>query len=169
MVAEMDERNKVVLSLGGNVGDVKDTFNKAISLLKEESAMGLIISPLYSTKAWGVEDQPDFLNQVVILESKDDPTQVLEVILAIELKLGRVRKQKWFERVIDIDLLFYNNEIINLKQLIVPHPFLHKRNFVLYPLADLIPLYIHPLLKKTVQELKTECEDELEVVKCLTE
>ena len=76
-------------------------------------------------------NQPDFLNQVVILESNFDPMQVLAIILAIESKLGRVRKQKWYERIIDIDLLFYNDEIINVKELIVPHPLLHKRNFVL--------------------------------------
>jgi 2-amino-4-hydroxy-6-hydroxymethyldihydropteridine diphosphokinase len=168
MVADMDKRNnEIVLSLGGNIGEVRATFTKAIHLLKEELGGEVIISPLYGTKAWGVENQPDFLNQVVILKSSLSPVQVLKICLTIELKLGRVRRQKWDERVIDIDLLFYNNEIINLKELIVPHPYVHKRNFVLFPLVDVLPLFKHPLLGKTMEELKKECKDELEVIKYL--
>jgi 2-amino-4-hydroxy-6-hydroxymethyldihydropteridine diphosphokinase len=169
MVADMDKRNnQVVLSLGGNIGDVSATFTKAIHLLKEDVGAKVVFSPLYSTKAWGVENQPDFFNQVVILESSLPPMQVLKSCLAIELKLGRVRAQKWYERRIDIDLLFYNNEVLHLKDLIVPHPYLQQRNFVLFPLVDVLPLFIHPLLLKTMQELKNECKDELEVTRCLS-
>ena len=168
MVADMDKRNnKIVLSLGGNIGKVRETFTRAIHLLKKEVGREIILSPIYSTKAWGVENQPDFLNQVVVLESSLSALQVLKICLAIEGKLGRVRTQKWYERVIDIDLLFYNNDIFNLKELIVPHPYLHKRNFVLVPLIDVLPQFKHPLLGKTMEELKKECKDELEVEKYL--
>ncbi len=168
MVANIDKRNNsVVLSLGGNVGDVKQSFMRSIDFLKKEVGEVVLISPIYQTKAWGVENQPDFLNQVLVLNSKLNPQKVLEKCLDIELRLGRVRKQKWFERNIDIDMLFYNDEIIDSPNLTIPHPYVHKRNFVLYPLADVLPNFKHPLLGESMEELKKECDDSMAVVKCL--
>ena len=167
MVKDMDKRkNKVVLSLGGNIGDVKETFIDSIKLLEESVGQVLKVSSLYSTKAWGVENQPDFLNQVLVLNSELEPQEILDNCMDIEVELGRVRKQKWYERTIDIDILFYNSEIIETPNLVIPHKYIHERNFVLFPIVDIIPSFIHPLLRKSMTELKSECKDELTAIRC---
>jgi 2-amino-4-hydroxy-6-hydroxymethyldihydropteridine diphosphokinase len=167
MVKDMDKRkNKVVLSLGGNIGDVKETFIDSIKLLEESVGQVLKVSSLYSTKAWGVENQPDFLNQVLVLKSELEPQEILDKCMDIEVELGRVRKQKWYERTIDIDILFYNSEIIETPNLVIPHKYIHERNFVLFPIVDVIPSFIHPLLGKSMEELKNECKDELTAIRC---
>ena len=167
MVKDMDKRkNKVVLSLGGNIGDVKETFIDSIKLLEDSVGQVLKVSSLYSTKAWGVENQPDFLNQVLVLNTELEPQEILDNCMDIEMELGRVRKQKWYERTIDIDILFYNSEIIETPNLIIPHKYIHERNFVLFPIVDIIPSFIHPLLRKSMTELKNECKDELTAIRC---
>ena len=165
MVSQIDKRkHKAVLSLGGNIGNVQATFNEAKSLLKTRLGNIVLTSSLYKTKAWGVVDQPDFLNQVVVIETVLLPTEVLNHCLAIEAELGRVRKEKWHERLIDIDVLFYDAAIIHTQELVVPHPYLQDRNFILYPLDEIIPHFIHPILKKTMHELKKSCKDPSRVV-----
>ncbi len=166
MVSQIDKRtNKVVLSLGGNIGDVQQVFKSATNALKNRVGELNQVSSIYKTKAWGVEDQPDFLNQIVVLDTILSPIQVLNSCLEIEAELGRVRKQKWHERVIDIDVLFYEDQIIDSENLILPHPLIQERNFILYPLAEIIPDFIHPKLKRTLLQLKNSCKDELLVVK----
>lgn len=168
MVVEIDKRNNmVVLSLGGNVGNVKRTFLKSIGLLEEKIGKVRLASSVYKTKAWGIEDQSDFLNQVMVLDTILPPSEVLQLCLEIELELGRDREEKWQERVIDIDLLFYENKVINSKELVIPHPYIQDRNFVLFPLSEIIPDFIHPLLGETVLELKKSCTDKLPVIKTL--
>ena len=170
MVIEMDKRNnRVVLSLGGNVGDVKKTLLKAISRLGDEIGEVELVSSLYRTSAWGITDQPDFLNQAISLNSKLSSTQVLASCLAIELELGRDRLngEKWNKRIIDIDVLFYGDETIDTIDLIVPHPHIQDRNFVLYPLAEILPDYVHPIFMNTMRELKKRCEDKLQVTSIL--
>jgi len=166
MVLEIDKRkNSVVLSLGGNIGDVKEVFEFAIRHLKKRVGTISLSSSLYQTKAWGVEKQPDFLNQVVVIDSELSPFKVLEHCLAIEFQLGRVRKEKWHERVIDIDVLFYGDELINSKELIVPHPYIQDRNFILTPLIEIMPDFVHPTYNKSLNDLKISCKDKLAVVK----
>jgi len=171
MVIEIDKRNKlskqVVFSLGGNIGNVEQTLNLAINFINDRIGKVKLISSIYTTKAWGVENQSDFLNQVVSVESSLLPTEVLSLCLIIEKELGRnrINQKKWQERVIDIDILFYGEEIITLPELLIPHPYIGERNFVLYPLSDILPDFIHPVLKNTVQELKNSCQDKLLVVK----
>ena len=166
MVSQIDKRkNRVVLSLGGNIGDVKEVFELTIIHLKKKVGTVSLFSSLYQTKAWGVENQPDFLNQVVVIDSELPPFKVLENCLAIELELGRVRKEKWHERVIDIDVLFYGNELINSEELIVPHPHIQDRNFILSPLVEIMPDFVHPSYNKSLTDLKISCKDKLAVVK----
>ncbi len=166
MATQMDKRkNKVVLSLGGNIGNVKQVFKDAVVCIEKDVGFIIQCSSLYKTKAWGVENQPDFFNQVIVLESSKIALEILKKCLKIESQLGRVRKEKWHERIIDIDVLFYNDELINSKELIVPHPFLHERNFILYPLAELMPNFIHPSIKKSIKELKNKSNDKLAVIK----
>jgi 2-amino-4-hydroxy-6-hydroxymethyldihydropteridine diphosphokinase len=122
-------------------------------------------SSLYETAAWGVNDDPSYLNQVIIVETALEPLVVLKRINKIEEKLGRVRNLKWESRLIDIDILFYDNRIINTPELAVPHPYLHLRRFTLIPLNEIAPDLIHPVLKKNTKDLLNELKDELEVRK----
>ena len=156
--------NKSFLLLGGNLGDVIQTFHSAFD---ELSKIGEIKaqSSLYTTKAWGKNNQPDFLNQVVQLDTLLDPFSLLHTLLNIEKKLGRVRQEHWGERIIDIDILFYNTDIIECDNLKIPHPHLHKRLFTLIPLSGIASGFIHPTLLKTTSVLIQSCEDTLDVTK----
>lgn len=156
--------NIAYLILGGNKGGKIKNLNQATVLI--EKNVGAIInkSEMYETAAWGNTDQPDFLNQVVCVETKLRPQQVLQEIIKIEESLGRVRgDQKWMERTIDIDILFYNDEIIDTPDLKIPHPYIQERMFVLLPLLDLAPTLVHPVLKEDIKTLANQCKDELTV------
>jgi len=152
---------QVALGLGGNEGDVKKTLEKAILKIGEQIGEVALKSSWYKTAAWGVENQPDFINMVISILTPKRPQEVLALCLAIEKELGRERKgkEKWHQRVIDIDVLFYGDEVIKTTSLIVPHPFVQDRNFVLFPLAEILPKNIHPYLKKNFLELKEESLD----------
>jgi 2-amino-4-hydroxy-6-hydroxymethyldihydropteridine diphosphokinase len=157
--------NITFLQTGTNLGD--RLMNLAQTNDRIEECVGKIISTssIYETEAWGVTDQPLFLNQVLQVETKLTAQEVLEIVLAIELEMGRIRLQKWAERVIDIDVLFYNNEIINKENLIVPHPRIQERNFVLKPLVEIAPNLVHPIFNKKIRELLEISTDKLEVYK----
>ena len=157
--------NNIYLLLGSNIGNSKATLSKAI--LQIEKRIGSVIrqSGLYSTGAWGNTQQPDFLNQVIIVETKLTALQTMHTILAIEKSMGRVRTVKNAPRIIDIDILFFNKEIIDLPDLTVPHPQMQNRRFVLIPLNQLSPNPKHPGLKKTVHQLLMHCPDKLHVKK----
>ena len=167
MVLDIDKRvnNTLTLSLGGNMGDVQTNFINAIN--EAENELGRVIkkSSLYKTAAWGNEEQPDFLNQVVVLDTNCSPHECLQKVLEIEMKLGRIRAEKWGERIIDIDILFDNNEIIDTTELKVPHPYIQDRNFILVPLSEVSGQFIHPLINKTIETLRIECNDSLIVSK----
>ena len=122
-------------------------------------------SKLYVTAAWGNTNQPDFLNQVVIVETKLNALQTIDIILGIEKQMGRVRTTKNAPRIIDIDILFFNKEIITEKQLVVPHPQIENRHFVLIPLNELSPNFKHPVSHKTIHLLLSDCKDTLDVKK----
>jgi len=160
------EYQTAYLLLGGNLGDREDNLRKAIALIAENIGSVVSISALYETAAWGKTDQPSFLNQAVAVETNFPAIEVLDKALEIEKKLGRVRKDKWGERLIDIDLILYGNEVIDIKnKLQVPHPHMQERRFVMAPLAEIAPAVVHPILGKTLLDIFENITDKLDVKK----
>ena len=159
--------SQVVIALGGNVGDTKKVLQYSTELIEEKIGIVTKQSSLYITKAWGVTNQPDFVNQVIVVNSKLKPEEVLSECLNIEYEIGRrrIKNERWEQRIIDLDILFYDLIEFNSKNLVIPHPLLHERNFVLYPLAEILPEFIHPTLHKSIFELKKICNDTLMVEK----
>lgn len=155
----------IFLLLGTNIGDRNKNLDTALHAIGEHAGNVKKRSAVYQTEAWGKKDQPAFFNQVVEIETLLDPPGLLNELLSIEKKMGRQRKEKWGERVIDIDILFFGVEIIEHDDLIIPHPQLANRRFTLVPLNELIPDFIHPRLQKKISELLEECTDPLEVMK----
>jgi 2-amino-4-hydroxy-6-hydroxymethyldihydropteridine diphosphokinase len=151
--------------LGSNLGDSKKYISNAIVEIEREIGVVQAKSALYQTEAWGKLDQPEFINQVIEVKTKLSPALLLKYILEIEKKLGRERLQKWGARTIDIDILFFDNQIINELDLIIPHPFLHVRRFTLMPLSEIAPKLIHPILLRSVSQLLEELDDDLSVNK----
>lgn len=157
--------NTVYLLLGSNLGNGKEQLLLAVKNIEKNIGTIIKLSSLYSTAAWGNNKQPDFLNQVIIIQTLLAPKIVLNEILAIEEKMGRVRTVKNAARIIDIDILFFNSEIIKVKDLIIPHPEIQNRRFVLIPLVEIAALILHPILKKNAQQLLNICTDNLNVQK----
>ena len=157
--------NKVYLLTGGNIGNRLDNLRIACSLLEQYCGKIIQRSLIYETGAWGFKDQPDFYNQVLCITTDLQPEALMNKLLMIEEKMGRKRDIKMGPRTIDLDILFFNDEIINKPHLIIPHARLHERRFVLVPLAEIAPEFIHPFFNKTVLELLLECTDELNVNK----
>jgi 2-amino-4-hydroxy-6-hydroxymethyldihydropteridine diphosphokinase len=157
--------NNVFLLLGSNLGNRRHFLQEAIKLIEQQVAPVIKISSIYETQSWGKTDAPDYLNQVVVIETAISAREVLRQILAIELILGRRREEKWGSRTIDIDILFYGTKIINEEGLHVPHPELHKRRFTLEPLAEIAPDLVHPAINKSILLIKNELKDSLIVKK----
>ena len=157
--------NTAYLLLGSNLKNPEQQLFSARNLIAAEIGEILNTSSLYTTAAWGKTDQPDFLNQVIVVNTNFSAEKLMETILKIEANMGRIRTQKNAPREIDIDILFFNNDIIDLPELIVPHPLLQERKFVLIPLNEIAPNYKHPILLKTNQELLEICTDRLDVQK----
>lgn len=157
--------NVTYLCLGGNIGDRESAIEH--SLLKINQQVGEIISKskIYETEAWGVENQQAYLNQCIEVKTNLNAFELINTLLLIEKDLGRLRNSNltYEPRTIDLDILFYNKEIINTHQLTVPHPRLHLRRFVLIPLSEIAPNYLHPLFNKTIFNLLNECQDTSEV------
>ena len=157
--------SKAHLLIGGNLGDRKENLLTAISLISEQCGSLTKSSSVYETEAWGITDQPSFLNQALQISTSLNARQLMRKILKIEKEMGRVRIEKLGPRIIDIDILLFENEIHDLRFLKIPHPELQNRRFVLVPLAEIDPTLQHPVLKKTIAELLEECPDNLEVSK----
>lgn len=155
------------LLLGSNLGNRKKVLKNAAVSIKKKIGKIEKYSSIYETLAWGNEDQPAFLNQVVIVETSLTPKEVLVTINSIEKELGRIRHKKWGERLIDIDILYYDDLIINTEKLKIPHPEIANRRFTLIPLIEIDPNFKHPILDKTHSSLLETCNDELEVKKYL--
>jgi 2-amino-4-hydroxy-6-hydroxymethyldihydropteridine diphosphokinase len=158
------KHNKVFLGLGSNLGNREENLLKAQKLIDKKVGKVHSKSSIYETAAWGITEQNAFLNQVLEIETVFSPDAVLHLLLKIEKNMGRIREIKWGERSIDIDVLYYNNEIISTENLVVPHPFIQERKFVLVPLCEIAPVFIHPKLKQSNLELLEKCQDSGEIV-----
>jgi 2-amino-4-hydroxy-6-hydroxymethyldihydropteridine diphosphokinase len=157
--------NKAYLLTGGNEGDRFLHMQQARANIELICGQLLLVSSIYETAPWGKTDQPDFLNQVILIDTKFSPEELLKSILSIEENGGRKRTVKNAPRTIDIDILFYNDLILEKPGLTIPHPRIAIRRFVLEPLNEISPEFVHPVLGKTMQQLLLECKDELGVKK----
>jgi 2-amino-4-hydroxy-6-hydroxymethyldihydropteridine diphosphokinase len=157
---------KVYLGIGANLGDREKNVNEALELIKEHIGTVKKASSLYETEPWGFNSENDFLNMVAEVETKIKPSGLLGRILMIEAQMGRLRgEKKYSSRLIDIDILLYGEKILEAKSLVIPHPKLHERRFVLVPLSEIVPDLIHPKLGKTIKALLEGCQDKSRVKK----
>ena len=155
--------HQLYLLLGANLGDRQQTFTQARQAIAAQVGPIRQASGLYETAAWGVTDQPTYLNQVLAVGTLLAPIDVLTQTQAIEGQLGRVRTHRWASRTIDIDLLFYDELILDTPALTLPHPLLHLRRFTLAPLAEIAPDLLHPVLHQTAGTLLLNCPDKSSV------
>lgn len=153
----------IFLLLGSNIGNRAKVLKQAIEVLESKGIMLVKKSSVYETAAWGKTDQQSFLNQVLQVNTTLNPKQLLKIILETELELGRVRKIKWGERLIDIDILYYHDFVCKEDDLEIPHPGIPQRRFTLVPLVEISPEFIHPKMNLTQNKLLEYCKDNLEV------
>ena len=151
--------NKVFLQLGSNLGDRVQLLADAIASIEKRVGVVRKRSKIYESTPWRIEGQENYLNQVIKVETDLQAKDVLSTVLSIENNLGRVRLEKWGERLIDIDIIFYNDAIIEIEELCIPHKHMHERMFVLMPLHSIAPEMKHPKYNKTVDELLQICTD----------
>jgi 2-amino-4-hydroxy-6-hydroxymethyldihydropteridine diphosphokinase len=157
--------NTAYLLTGGNLGDRETNLAKARELIMEQCGTITKRSALYETAAWGNEDQPSFLNQALELKTDLNARQLIRRVLKIEKQMGRVRKEKYGPRPIDIDILLFNDEKHDYRFLRLPHPEMQNRRFALLPLGEIAPEVVHPVFRKSIRELIEECTDPLPVKK----
>lgn len=162
---DMGDSKNLYLLTGSNLGDREDFLRQARFAIEKQVGVIRQASGLYQTAPWGIRDQPDFLNQALLVRTALSPFAVLKTVKQIEQQMGRMEVLRWGERIIDIDILFYGDLILESPTLTIPHPRLHERNFALAPLAEIAADFTHPVLKKTVTVLLEGSEDELEAVR----
>ena len=157
---------RAVLITGGNIAGVKERMHRAQELINHKAGIVMRCSHRYESKAWGFESELPFSNQILVIDTELSPDELLKVIQDIEAELGRNRKKEaeekaasgdtYCNREIDIDILFYDDVIVESPELTIPHPLLHKRDFVLAPLCEIMRDYTHPVLDKTIGQLREE-------------
>ena len=157
--------NQAYLLIGGNLGNREQNLARARKEIETRAGLIIEASALYQTAAWGKTDQPDFLNQVLKIETSLVAGELIDQLLSAELAMGRHRNEKYGPRTIDMDILFFNDDIIDNKILEVPHPRLQERRFALIPLAEIAGEKIHPVLGKSINDLLAQCKDTLPVYK----
>ena len=158
------EINYSFIALGSNLGSRRQNLIQAHNSIIENIGDIIKYSKIYETEPWGNNNQQKFLNQVIKIQTRDEPLKLLKKLKKIEKKLGRGKSSKWGERLIDLDILYFNNKIINTKKLIIPHQYLDKRRFVLIPLNDIDKEFKHPILKISNHELLNKCDDKKLVI-----
>ena len=157
-------RHQLILCVGGNLGNKAQIFSETSDLIENQIGHVMKASPVYETPPWGFETKNRFWNQVLVVETNLEPMEVLQKIRAFEKHFGRKRKDgTYLSRKMDIDILFYDNEIIQTEKLTIPHPLMEKRRFVLVPLCDILPDLVHPENGKLLREMLAECSDTSEV------
>jgi 2-amino-4-hydroxy-6-hydroxymethyldihydropteridine diphosphokinase len=150
----------IILGIGTNLGDKTANLKTALGSINENIGRVVRTSSVFETDPWGFSSEDQFLNMVAEVESKLKPSGLLGRILMIEARMGRLRDGKEYSsRLIDIDILFIGDKILDTKSLVIPHPQLHERKFVLVPLAEIMPDFVHPVLKKDIKTLLRECKD----------
>lgn len=154
---------QAVILLGTNLNDRPTNLKQAREHIAAQIGKIIQVSSVYRTAPWGNTDQEDFLNQIVVVETTIHAVELLAVLLQIEKEMGRVRTKKWAPRLIDLDILYYDSEIISEKELKVPHPFIQDRRFTLIPLAEIQPDYIHPVFGMSNSDLLAQCSDHSDV------
>ncbi|MBI5373004.1 MAG: 2-amino-4-hydroxy-6-hydroxymethyldihydropteridine diphosphokinase [Sphingobacteriales bacterium] len=157
--------NTAYLLTGSNMGDRAGFLSGALQLIREQCGPVPSVSSIYETAAWGKTDQPAFLNQALQLHTALNARQLIRRLLKIEKQLGRVRKEKYGPRLIDIDILLFNDEVHHYELLKLPHPELPNRRFALLPLSEIAAELLHPVSGKTIRQLLAACPDPLEVKK----
>ena len=155
----------VYLLLGSNQGNRQQYLQQAINFIAQQCGSIVRSSAIYQTAAWGKTDQPAFLNQVVELHTSMDPDACMHCLLGIENEMGRIRTERMGPRIIDIDLLFYDQLVYHSPVVHIPHPAIAQRRFVLTPMADLNPALVHPVLQQSIAQLLEKCTDPLPVAK----
>jgi 2-amino-4-hydroxy-6-hydroxymethyldihydropteridine diphosphokinase len=152
--------NRVYLLTGSNLGDRVENLNKAAQLITEKGGLLITRSKFYQTSPWGPLDQPDYLNQALALDTSLQAAALMEQLLEIEEKMGRIRSIKYGPRIIDIDILFFGEQLIQNPMVQVPHPEAHNRRFALTPLAEIAATFIDPLTGNTISQLLSNCKDQ---------
>lgn len=156
----------VFIGLGSNLGDREVFLRKALDFIDERAGVVVSSSPVYETEPWGFPSEENFLNMVAEIRTEMTPDDLLQELLHIEFRMGRVRSgQGYSSRKIDLDILLYNNLTIHKHGLRIPHPLMHERRFVLVPLCDIAPGIIHPVFKKPISVLLEECKDKSQVIR----
>lgn len=152
----------IYLLLGTNLGERLENLKRAAEILETFNMTIVDYSSVYESAPWGKEDQPWFLNMVLRVDTLISANKLLDACLETERRMGRIREEKWGERIIDVDILYTENEVIEENDLIVPHPSITDRKFTLMPLVEISPNEVHPTIGKTNTELLDECKDTLE-------
>jgi 2-amino-4-hydroxy-6-hydroxymethyldihydropteridine diphosphokinase len=159
----------VVFIIGGNLGDRSGLVNQATEMLKKHLGEPKLQSSVYETQSWGNVDKNDYLNQIVVFETALNPSELLAIGQLVESKLGRNREEKWGDRTMDVDILYYGNQIIRSSTLDVPHPLISERRFVLEPLTEILPDFTHPVINMSNRRLLELCDDNSAVWKMTKE
>jgi 2-amino-4-hydroxy-6-hydroxymethyldihydropteridine diphosphokinase len=163
---EVQNVNKAFLGIGSNLGNRRENLIIAIRRIEEVTGNALCLSSVYETEPWGFSSDTSFLNMVAGIETSLSPVALLSAILEIEISMGRIRGNKQYSsRIIDIDILIFGDLVIDEKHLHIPHSHLHERRFVLVPLCEIAPGFIHPVFNKTISSLLESCSDHSSVLK----
>ena len=152
--------HKIFLGIGGNIGDKEKNFVRCRKIIEKRLGEIILLSPIYETPAWGFSSENNFWNQVIYCETNFDPETLLKEIHKIEILFGRDRKSNGYNsREMDIDILYFDDFIIKSSSLVIPHPLIHERLFVLKPLSDIAPNVVHPVLQKNSLQMLDDCKD----------